>query len=628
MAYSHFKKKLFFLALFPLLGIIIFSFISINQALKTVKQGERLIDIVRLTFINNALVHEIQKERGMSNVFYYSRGQDFYNELRAQRKASDLIFLKREAYLIKLDKSQIQSIEETKLRGIDSLEYVRSSVDTFSTTPASIIDYYSTLNNQLINTIFTARSLAQSANINNLLHAYYNLVSSKEFAGIERALLADISNVDGLNTSKMSVIIQVRAKEEVHLALFYKLATKELKQFYEQSITHDSIDKMTRLRRNNAKEITSKTWFSDASQRINQLQKVEKAVTKSLLIKLKKLTLEVKNQLIFSSAYGVVSITLTLLLFLRVMVQITDERKYKQRLIEQKEELNQFKVIVDNTLNSVVITDSKGIIEYVNKRFTEISGFEAKTVIGGKPKLWSSGETSPEVYAKLRQTLNEGDYWQGELKNKKQSGGMYWARTTIFPVKSPQNRILKYICVQEDITQQQHDKETIEHLVNHDPLTGLPSLRLGKDRLEQAILSAQRHKLTAAVMFIDLDGFKEINDEFGHAAGDNVLIEVGQRMIKELRKTDTVARIGGDEFIVVMTNIKDVNAISQVAIKIINSVKNAIPYQDTQLHVTASIGIAKYPLHGTTSTELMTNADKAMYRIKESGKNSYAIFSD
>jgi diguanylate cyclase (GGDEF)-like protein/PAS domain S-box-containing protein len=628
MAYSHFKKKLFFLALFPLLGVIIFSIISINQALKTVKQGEILIDIVRLTFINNALVHEIQKERGMSNVFYYSRGQYFSSELKAQRKASDLAFLKREVYLNQFDKSQVKSIEEINIKGIDSLEYVRDSIDQFSTTSASIMDYYSALNNQLIKTIFSARAFAQSSNINNLLHAYYNLVISKEFAGIERALLADISNVDGFNPSKMSSIIQVRAKEEVHLALFYELATKELKQFYEQSITHDSIDKMTRLRRNNSNEITNKNWFSDASQRINQLQKVEEAVTKSLLIKLKKLTLEGKNQLIISSAYGVLSITFTLLLFLRVMVQITDERKYKQRLIEKKEELNQFKVIVDNTLNSVVITDPKGIIEYVNKRFTEISGFEAKTVIGGKPKLWSSGETSPEVYAKLRQTLKEGDYWQGELKNKKQSGEMYWARTTIFAVKSPQNRILKYICVQEDITQQQHDKETIEHLVNHDPLTGLPSLRLGKDRLEQAILSAQRHNLTAAVMFIDLDGFKEINDEFGHAAGDNVLIEVGQRMIKELRKTDTVARIGGDEFIVVMTNIKDVNAISQVAIKIINSVKNDIPYQDTQLHVTASIGIAKYPLHGTTSTELMTNADKAMYRIKESGKNSYAIYSD
>jgi len=197
----------------------------------------------------------------------------------------------------------------------------------------------------------------------------------------------------------------------------------------------------------------------------------------------------------------------------------------------------------------------------------------------------------------------------------------------MFPVKSSKNCITKFICVQEDITQQKHDKETIEHLVNHDPLTGLPSLRLGKDRLEQAILGAQRHNLSAAVMFIDLDGFKDINDEFGHAAGDKVLIEVGQRIVTELRQTDTVARIGGDEFIVVMTNIKQTKAISHVAVKIINSVNKAIAFQGAQLHVTASIGIAKYPLHGTTSSELMKNADKAMYSIKGTGKNNYAIFS-
>jgi len=309
-------------------------------------------------------------------------------------------------------------------------------------------------------------------------------------------------------------------------------------------------------------------------------------------------------------------------------VQLAEERKYKEQLIEKKEELNQFKVIIDNTLNSVVITDTQGVIEYVNKRFTEISGLESKDVIGGKPKLWSSEETDPDVYAQLHQTLNEGDYWQGELKNKHRTGRMYWARTTMFPVKSSQNCITKFICIQEDITQQKHDKETIEHLANHDPLTGLPSLRLGEDRLEQAILSAQRHNLSAAVMFIDLDGFKQINDDFGHDAGDHVLIEVGRRIVNELRQTDTVARIGGDEFIVIMTNIKETKAISQVAEKIINSVNNVIAYQSSQLHVSASIGIAKYPLHGTKGAELMKNADKAMYSIKDSGKNNYAIYSD
>jgi len=628
MAYSNFKKKLFFLALFPVLGIVIFSFISISHALKTVKQGESLIQIIKLTFINNALVHEMQKERGMSNVFFYSTAARFANELIAQRVATDLVLLQRKNYLEQVEMLNLLSERQLELIGIETLAETRENIDKFSTTSPNIISYYSQLNEQLINTIFLTPALSNNADINNLLHAYYNLVISKEFSGIERALLADISSVDGFSEAKISAVTKIRAKEEVHLELFFKLADTELKQFYQKAMMHDSIGKMLLLRSESLNEIISETWFYDASQRINQLQLVEQKVADTLLLKLNKLTSEGKNKLIFSGAYGFLSISLTLLLFIRLLVQLTEERKYKKLLIEQREELNQFKVIIDNTLNSVVITDTQGVIEYVNKRFTEISGYAAKTVIGGKPKLWSSGETAPEIYAQLYQTLKEGNYWQGELKNKHRSGTMYWARTTMFPVKSAQNRIQKFICVQEDITQQKHDKETIEHLVNHDPLTGLPSLRLGKDRLEQAILAAQRHNLNAAVMFIDLDGFKGINDEFGHAAGDKVLIEVGQRIVNELRQTDTVARIGGDEFIVIMTNIKQIKAISQVATKIINSINQAIPYQGAQLHVTTSVGIAKYPLHGTTGADLIKNADKAMYSIKESGKNNYAIYSD
>jgi len=628
MTYSHFKKKLFFLALFPVLGIMIFSIISINQALKTVKQGESLIEIINLSFINNALVHEVQKERGVSNVFFYSSGERFFNELVVQRKATDLMLLQRTNYLEQVNILKLLPELQLELNGIEVLAETRAKVDDFSTTSANIISYYSHLNIQLINTIFSSTKLSNNADINNLLHAYYNLVISKEFSGIERALLADTSTANGFTQAKISAVTQVRAKEEVHLELFYKLANKELKQFYQQAMMHQSVEKIQQLRKMNLNEISSESWFYDATDRINQLQGVERKITDLLLAKLSKFTSEAKSKLIFSGAYAFLSITLTLLLFIRLLVQLTEERKYKNQLIKQREELNKFKVIVDNTLNSVVITDPQGVIEYVNKRFTEISGYAAKSVIGGKPKLWSSEETSPEVYAQLHQTLKEGGYWQGELKNKHRTGKMYWARTTMFPVKSSQNCITKFICVQEDITQQKHDKETIEHLVNHDPLTGLPSLRLGKDRLEQAILAAQRHNLSAAVMFIDLDGFKSINDEFGHAAGDKVLIEVGQRIVNELRQTDTVARIGGDEFIVIMTNIKKTQAIRQVAIKIINSVNQAIPYQGAQLQVTASIGIAKYPLDGTTSSELMKNADQAMYTIKGSGKNNYATYSN
>lgn len=628
MTFPSFKKRIFLLALFPVLGIVVFSLISINSALKVVKQSESAISIIELSFVNNALVHEIQKERGMSNVFFYTKGLKFLDELKAQRKATDLAFIKRKGYLDKLALPESNFNHQTKLVGKENLALTRRSVDEVSITSPSIIRYYSQLNSQLINTVLSATTLSSNAQVNNLLHALYNLVMSKEYSGIERALLADIFSVDGFNQDDLVEINRIRVKEETYLTLFSLLANKEVNAYYQQAIRHESFQKVQQLRNQRLNEITSDTWFYDASQRINELQAVEEKITELLLMMLKNLTSHGKKELIFSSTYGFLSVTLTIMLFIRLYFQIIAERKYKQLLIEQKGVLDQFKIIVDNTINSVVITNPQGIIEYVNKQFTQVSGFEASSVIGEKPTLWNSGSTDPEVYTQLYETLKQGGYWQGELQNKRKNGELYWARTTMFSVKSPQNHINKYICIQEDITQQKYDKETIEHLVNHDTLTGLPSLRLGKDRLEQAILAAQRHNLSAAVMFIDLDGFKQINDEFGHAAGDRVLIEVGQRIVKLLRQTDTVARIGGDEFIVIMTNIKEERAISQVAMKIIDAVKSDIPHNGHKLSVTASIGIAKYPFHGTTRNEMMRKADKAMYAIKGEGKNNFAFYRD
>ncbi|MFT5294412.1 MAG: diguanylate cyclase (GGDEF)-like protein [Colwellia sp.] len=165
----------------------------------------------------------------------------------------------------------------------------------------------------------------------------------------------------------------------------------------------------------------------------------------------------------------------------------------------------------------------------------------------------------------------------------------------------------------------------LEHLAYHDELTGLPSLRLGKDRLDQAILASQRHNLSAAVMYLDLDGFKKINDEFGHTAGDEVLKVISHRVANELKATDTVARVGGDEFIIIMTNIKIESIIANLAQKIINTVKNPIYYNEKALRVTASIGITVCPTNCISSDELIKKADSTMYKVKMESKNNYAF---
>jgi diguanylate cyclase (GGDEF)-like protein len=164
-------------------------------------------------------------------------------------------------------------------------------------------------------------------------------------------------------------------------------------------------------------------------------------------------------------------------------------------------------------------------------------------------------------------------------------------------------------------------------MANHDALTGLPSLRLCKDRLERSLAAARRSTLMTAVMFLDFDGFKEVNDTLGHESGDQVLTAMAKRIQQEMRETDTTARIGGDEFIIILSDLSEIQAVKTIVANIIKQVSQPVPIDQNEVTVSASIGIALYPDHGTTPDQLIRAADKAMYAVKKSGKNNYGFAS-
>ncbi|MGY5452446.1 diguanylate cyclase domain-containing protein [Agarivorans sp. MS3-6] len=288
-------------------------------------------------------------------------------------------------------------------------------------------------------------------------------------------------------------------------------------------------------------------------------------------------------------------------------------------------ELRIFSQAVKQSASSIIITDSDGAIDYVNPAATEKSGYLAKELIGQNPRILQSGEMAAEDYAVLWSSISAGDTWRGEFHNRKKNGELFWEIASIAPVTTRNGKISHFVAVKEDITALKDAKKRIHHLAYHDALTGLPTRKLSMDRMESALALARRNNTMVAVLFVDLDGFKAVNDTLGHDAGDQVLKMTTERLCACVREVDTVARIGGDEFLVILSSVIERDAIAIVTERMIHAVATPFTIDSVDVCISASIGIALYPEHSDNPQQLVKLADRAMYAIKHRGKNNYAF---
>jgi diguanylate cyclase (GGDEF)-like protein/PAS domain S-box-containing protein len=304
-----------------------------------------------------------------------------------------------------------------------------------------------------------------------------------------------------------------------------------------------------------------------------------------------------------------------------------DERKRNERSLQDSRTLlRKLSMAVEQAPVTVVITDAKGDIEYVNKAFSDVSGYASEEVIGQNPRILKSDQVPESTFTDLWKTITAGRPWQGELCNKKKDGSLFWEAVTIAPVKNEDEVITSYLAVKENITQRKDFETKLVHQATHDALTGLPNRLLLQDRLSHAIEVARREQSKVAVMFIDLDRFKVVNDSLGHEVGDRLLVVVAERLRLCLRRSDTIARLGGDEFVVVLTSFQGTGEIVDVAEKIIARIDEPMMLDGYKVHVGASIGVAFFPDDGDDVTSLMRDADGAMYRAKNAGRNTFRFF--
>jgi diguanylate cyclase (GGDEF)-like protein/PAS domain S-box-containing protein len=283
--------------------------------------------------------------------------------------------------------------------------------------------------------------------------------------------------------------------------------------------------------------------------------------------------------------------------------------------------------VFTGTQEGIVITDPEGSVVAINPAYTSITGYTSDELVGRNLRVTQSGRHGPKFYEEMWQAIHGEGHWQGEIWNKRRNGEVYPALLTISSVRDENGAIVNYVGTLTDMTCLKRTEVQLDHLAHHDPLTDLPNRLLLSAHLDQALARARRNDLTCAVLFLDLDGFKVVNDTFGHAEGDEVLVQVAKRLQGRLRATDTVARLGGDEFVIVLEQVEPLSA-AVVAQNLIEALTRPFSLGDKEVHIGATVGISLFPKDGVDAPTLIQRADAALYQAKSAGRGTYHFYSD
>ncbi len=295
-------------------------------------------------------------------------------------------------------------------------------------------------------------------------------------------------------------------------------------------------------------------------------------------------------------------------------------------LKEMEKQLELTSSVVKVASEGCLVTDSQQTIIYTNPAFSEITGYSAEEILGQSPDLFKSNKHDDDFFADMWLSLEQTGKWQGEIWNRRKSGEIYPQWLSISTVYDIHQHPLNYVGLFRDITSRKKLDAIIERQANFDQLTQLPNRYLLTDRLEHALSQSKRHQIELSLLFIDLDNFKEVNDTMGHDVGDELLKQAAQRLKTVIRQSDTIARFGGDEFVVLLED-SDCKVAQKIAIKIGNILTTPFLLNDEDCHMSASIGITQFPDDGDNVVALFKNADQAMYQAKQNGSNQYVFYT-
>lgn len=316
---------------------------------------------------------------------------------------------------------------------------------------------------------------------------------------------------------------------------------------------------------------------------------------------------------------------------------VIDIRDMTERLHAERDQ-KLAAIVFESAAEAIMVTDYENRIIKVNPAFTRITGYTPEDVLGQTPGLLQAGRHDKAFYAEMWRSINETGHWEGEIWNRRKDGQPFveWLSVTRVQNEEEENASAtvnhpeesRFVATFTDITKRKETEDLLRHRASHDILTDLPNRGLFSDRLQLALSQARRYQRNLALLYIDLDRFKAVNDALGHAAGDELLIEAAQRMTACIRESDTLARLGGDEFAAILSDVAGLAEVDEIATRLIAVLAEPFRLSAGKAEISGSIGVAIYPLHGGDSEQLKRNADLALYDVKKNQRNAYRIYSD
>ena len=633
------KSKIIILFLIPSIVLIYFSYDYMQRKSEFLQQTQRFEFISKQTKRLTQLIKNLQLERGLS-AGYIVADQEKEKALRElllkQFQKTDEIIktckrssMTNQAVLAKLlpqeSLNKIKPLNESIFAQLNNRDKIRKQILKKEMTFNDELLYYTQINTRAINLMKFLLLILQQTSSDSI--SLLNIEKTKEYAGLERACIYNqlISHQSNELCKEKVFFLQKEQKNELYE--FELFSSNESLEIFQKNIDNESMKKLQLLQQyfinGNLNAIDPQLWFNLATRYINSLNNISNEILANYIAKAHRSYDEAWKQLYFAIALWIASIFSTIYILILL-----------SKLFEKEQEQLKALRIASYAFDSqeaIAITDTDEKIIKINQGFTDITGYSEDEILGKTPRILRSTKHSKEFFEKMWDAIKTKGRWKGDIYNKRKNGEVYPERLSITAIKDEEGNTTNYIAHFLDISDLKKAQEEAEHQANHDILTGIANRKLLMEILQKELSKAKRHHLTHAFMFIDLDHFKTVNDKYGHHIGDLLIQYTAKILLQSVRKEDFVARISGDEFAVLLLNLKQDKAqeIAQtVATKILNELSKELYFEGKKVQISSSIGIRIFPQTDDEDIErIISDADAAMYKAKTQGKNRFILYT-